>query len=79
LRTRRLTRESASAAAVPNTVATSAEATRSAASAWIADVIDSSSSARPNHFVEKPANDATLSPALNAKIHHDEDREDRNR
>jgi hypothetical protein len=34
----------------------------------IADVIDSSSSARPNHFVEKPANDATLFPELNAKM-----------
>ena len=34
----------------------------------IAEVIVSSSSARPNHFVEKPANDATLLPELNAKI-----------
>src|SRR5829696_3468999 len=66
LRTRRLTRESASAAAVPNTVTTTADAAAIWSERVIADVIVSSPSARPNHLVEKPANDATFVPELKA-------------
>src|SRR4051794_22793877 len=67
LRMRRLTFDSASAAAVPNTVATIAEETAMRTERPTADVIVSSSSARPNHLVEKPENSATLLPELNAK------------
>ena len=56
----------ASAAAVPNTVATIAEEIAIRTERPIAEVIVSSSSARPNHFVEKPENSATLVPELNA-------------
>src|SRR5687768_12992924 len=68
LRMRRLTFESASAAAVPKTVATTADATAISNERVIADVIVSSSSARLNGCVEKPAKSATLLPELNAKI-----------
>ena len=68
LRTRRLTRASASAAAVPNTVATIADANAICSERVIAEVIESSWSAALNHFVEKPANEATLLPELNAKM-----------
>ena len=61
-----LTRESASAAAVPKTVAMTADATAICSERSIAEVIVSSSSARPNHFVEKPSKEATLRPELNA-------------
>ncbi len=65
-RTARFTRESASAAAVPNTVAMTAEAIAIWNERLIASVIVSSSSARPNQRVENPSNDAVFVPALNA-------------
>ena len=66
LRTRRLTFDSASAAAVPKTVAMIADAIAIWNERVIEDVIDSSSSARLNGLNEKPANSATLVPELNA-------------
>ena len=68
LRTRRLIRDSASAAAVPKTVAMTAEATAICSERLIESVIESSSSARLNGWSEKPANSATFVPELNAKI-----------
>ena len=66
MRTRRLVRESASAAAVPKTVAISAEAIAIWNDRSIDEVIESSSSARVKWTVEMLSNDATLLPELNA-------------
>ena len=68
VRTFRFAFESASAAAVPNTVAISADAIAIWNERPIAEVIVSSSSARLNQRVEKPSNDAVLVPELNAKM-----------
>ena len=66
VRMRRLVRESASAAAVPNTVAISEEAIAIWNDRSIDDVIESSSSARLKWTAEMLSNDATLLPELNA-------------
>ena len=53
---------------MPNTVAITADAIAIWNERPIAEVIESSSSARLNQRVEKPSNDGVFVPELNAKI-----------